>query len=62
MVFWIGGYCTFNSKCFNLPVGETVLAGRACNHGFALQLVTISEDAFATRHCNERSELVRFVY
>jgi hypothetical protein len=36
-------------------VGETVLAGSACNHGFALPIITISEDARNTPR-NERSE------
>jgi hypothetical protein len=27
MVLWIGNYCAFDSGCFNLPVGETALAG-----------------------------------
>jgi hypothetical protein len=32
MVSLIGNYCAFDSGCFNLPVGETALAGSVVSH------------------------------
>jgi phosphate transport system permease protein len=32
VVYFFGNYCAFDSGCFNLPVGETALAGSTVSH------------------------------
>jgi ABC-type phosphate transport system permease subunit len=32
VVYFFGNYCAFDSGCFNLPVGETALAGSVVSH------------------------------